>query len=135
VYRHSHDATFDALQAVPIDRIRSKHQADAVLVERLPHLSKAERNYFLANLVPTPEGEHTGGERGGKDEAPRLRWTINLDVLARDQGHVQDFPVDDALAGLRPYAGKVVFFGSKDSGRMEPVPRLPLVVSCVVSCV
>jgi hypothetical protein len=51
VYRHSHDATFDALKAVPINDIRSKHEADAVLVERLPHLSKAERNYFLANLT------------------------------------------------------------------------------------
>jgi pimeloyl-ACP methyl ester carboxylesterase len=51
VYRHSHDATFDALKAVPINDIRSKREADAVLVERLPHLSKAERNYFLANLT------------------------------------------------------------------------------------
>lgn len=111
VYRHSHDITFDALKAVPINDIRTKHEADAVLVERLPHLSKAERNYFLANLT---HKEQSGGTAG-------LRWAINLDVLARDQAHVQDFPVQEVLNGkeAQPFAGKVVFFGSRDSGRME----------------
>lgn len=107
VYRHKHDATFDALKAVPVARISSRKEADAILVERLPQLSKAERNYFLSNLVVTEEG--------------RLRWTINLDVLAHDQHHVQDFPVKELQRSkdLRPFSGKVIFFGSKDSGRME----------------
>jgi len=164
VYRHKHDATFDALKAVPVARISSRKEADAILVERLPQLSKAERNYFLSNLVVTEVSSPCSFQPtylamcsaliSLNVQEGRLRWTINLDVLAHDQHHVQDFPVKELQRSkgfvctlllplhkahiiryldLRPFSDKVIFFGSKDSGRMEQVSLLQYPPYCNIT--
>ncbi len=119
---------FEVMRSVPAEQLNNKDEADSVLKQHLPHLSKSERNYLLSNLVRQVTClNSTQEEKEEEEEAtylctaltflflflssqkngsvPSYRWRINLDVLSRDQGHVQDFPIDQ----IAQSQGKVFF--------------------------
>ncbi len=93
-YRGNQDAVIAALQRLDLDALPSRAAADARLAEWLP--DPALRAFLLTNVVQA-EG--------------RLRWRINLPVLAAGLAEVEAFPVPD---GAR-YDGPVRFIAGRDS--------------------
>ncbi len=86
-----------AMQAIDLDRLQQRSEADAALVEAVP--SATVRGFLLQNL--RREGDH-------------WRWQINLDVLGRELGEVSGWP-EERLAGLAPYDRPVLWISGARS--------------------
>ncbi|MDX1593713.1 MAG: alpha/beta fold hydrolase [Gammaproteobacteria bacterium] len=97
-YRGHQDGVFDALCALDLDGLGSRAEADARLADRLP--DPGLRAFLLANL------QQADG---------RLRWRVNLPVLAARLADIEGFPVPD---GAR-YDGPVQFIAGRDSDYLK----------------
>ena len=68
-----------AMQAVHLDRLRTRDEADAALREAVP--SRMVRSFLLQSLVRDGVGPDGG-----------WRWRLNLDLLGRDLEELRGFP-------------------------------------------
>jgi len=95
-------ATFiAAMQAMDLDRLGTREQADQALREAVP--STMVRSFLLQSLVRDGVG---GAADGG------WRWRLNLELLARDLGELRRFP--DPPPGAS-YDGPVLWIAGANS--------------------
>jgi len=86
-YPPHHDAILDALQAVKLDAISSRADADAAMAIHLDDVGI--RQFLLKSLFRTEEGQ--------------FAWRFNLPVLAKDYAHILD-----SVTG-QPFRGPTLF--------------------------
>jgi pimeloyl-ACP methyl ester carboxylesterase len=102
---YAHSAEFEryiaAMRAIDLDTLRERKQADAALVEAVP--SPMVRGFLLQSL-----------RRETDAEGASWRWLLNLPLLARDLDAITGWPAD-ALTGVPPYEGPVVWVGGAES--------------------
>ncbi len=94
-YRHSFDNLIGALQALPLEKLTNRKQADDFLSGPIPEASF--RQFLLQNLV-LKEGKYL--------------WRIDLDIFAQTADNIIAFPDTQALIA---YAGNVLFLGGEMS--------------------
>jgi pimeloyl-ACP methyl ester carboxylesterase len=99
-YPHSEEFTgyIAAMRAIDLDTLQDRRQADAALQDAVP--SQMVRGFLLQSL---------------RREGETWRWLLNLDLLGRDLDAITGWP-GDAVAGLAPYEGPVLWVGGADSG-------------------
>lgn len=78
-YPVHHDRIVEGLQAIPVDQIKNRREADQVLADYIPEL--AIRQFLLKNLSRTPDG--------------RYQWQMNLPVIAAQLHKVVEALPDD----------------------------------------
>ncbi len=105
-YPHCFDGLVAALKALPLSELRSRKQAEALLLETIP--DKAYRQFLLQNLVL---------------QENRYQWRIHLDFFKTAAPAIAAFP--DASA-LRPFVGKALFLAGADSGYVQAKDVRPL---------
>jgi esterase len=98
-YRGNQDDVVAALRRLDLDALPSRAAADARLAQWIPDPSL--RAFLLTNLVQA-EG--------------RLRWRINLPVLADGLAEIEAFPTP----GGAVYDGPVRFIAGRDSDYLQP---------------
>ncbi|HPF47266.1 MAG: alpha/beta fold hydrolase [Alphaproteobacteria bacterium] len=76
VYPHHHERIFEGLQAIPLDQISSRGEADKILSQYVDEAGV--RLFLLTNLVRNDEGI--------------FQWRINLPVLIREYEHISAAP-------------------------------------------
>lgn len=98
----------DGMLALDLPRDATRADADAAL--RPAVADDGIRSFLLQNLRRTPEG---------------WGWQPNLEVLRRELDTISGWPAD-AVAGLPPYDGPVVWVGGAESGYIkdEYVPAM-----------
>ena len=96
-----------AMQALDLDRIERREDADRALAEAVP--SPMVRSFLLQSLVR--EGLGAGGG---------WRWRLNLDLLERDLEALRGFP--DPPPGAR-FDGPVLWIAGADSHYVLPADR------------
>ena len=88
---YDHAVEFDgyiaAMQAIDLDRLERRSDADEALQEAVP--DPMVRGFLLQSLRREDDG---------------WRWLLNLDLLGRDLDLITDWP-EDRLAGAAPYDG------------------------------
>ena len=99
VYRQSNIAYVDALQAIDLDRITRRAEADQALAATIPEAGL--RQFLLHNL-------------DFRDGGPR--WKLNLDAIRANMASLMDFPFD---AGTARYDGPVLFIAGGNSNYMK----------------
>jgi pimeloyl-ACP methyl ester carboxylesterase len=87
----------DAMQAMDLDAITTRAEADAALLDAVPNTTV--RSFLLQNL---------------RREGDGWRWQANLEVLGRDLAELGGWPADD-LAGAAPYEGPVLWVAGETS--------------------
>ncbi len=100
-YRHSHEDFINAMQAVPLDSITSRREADKILSQNI--VDDMVRQFLLQNLVK---------KEGGFD------WRVNLPVLSQSMDTMVDFPMTESG---RPYSGPTLFIRGSDSDYVDPI--------------
>ena len=90
------------MHALDLATLSSREEADAALAEVAP--SASVRAFLLQNLRRDGSG---------------WRWQPNLEVLARDIERLSDWPAD-AVAGLPPYDGPVLWIAGAESAYITP---------------
>jgi pimeloyl-ACP methyl ester carboxylesterase len=98
-YRHSFDNLIQALQALPLEQLSSRKQADDLLSNAI---SEASFRQFLLQNVVLKEGEYC--------------WRIDLDIFASTADNIIAFPETSALA---IYAGKALFLAGETSSYVQ----------------
>ena len=93
-YDHSFLPLVQAMQAVHLDGLKRRSEAEARLVQRIPDVPT--RKFLMQNLVMAKH---------------RLKWRINLDVLGDAMSALTDFP-DEAR---HEYEGRVLFISGQQS--------------------
>ncbi len=88
----------EAMQALDLDSLERRSDADAALEEAVPN--RTVRSFLLQNL---------------RREDESWRWQVNLDVLGRDLDALSGWPAD-RLEELAPFEGQVVWVAGADSG-------------------
>jgi pimeloyl-ACP methyl ester carboxylesterase len=98
-YAHSEEFTryIKAMRAIDLDTLQDRKQADAALQEAVP--SPMVRGFLLQSL---------------RREGDSWRWLLNLELLGRDLDAITDWP-GDAVAGVAPYEGPVLWVGGAES--------------------
>jgi pimeloyl-ACP methyl ester carboxylesterase len=96
VYEQSHVGYVDALQAIDLDKITRRAEADTALAESIPE--PGLRQFLLQNL-----------DFGDA----RPRWKLNLEAILSNMAALMDFPFD-AAAGH--YDGPALFVAGGNSG-------------------
>jgi pimeloyl-ACP methyl ester carboxylesterase len=86
-----------AMQGIDLAGLRQREDADTALQGAVTNTTV--RSFLLQNLRRDGDG---------------WRWQANLDVLGRDLDAISDWP-EDALAGLAPYAGPVLWLAGARS--------------------
>jgi len=100
-----------AMQAVDLDRLRTRDEADAALREAVP--SRMVRSFLLQSLVR--EGAGAGGG---------WRWRPNLDLLGRDLQELRGFP--DPPPGAT-FDGPVLWVAGVNSHYVLPQDRARMI--------
>ena len=96
-----------AMQAVDLDALQTRDDADAALRSAVP--SRMVRSFLLQSLVR----EGLGADGG-------WRWRLNLDLLERDLGELRRFPEPPAGA---TYDGPVLWVAGANSHYVLPRDR------------
>jgi pimeloyl-ACP methyl ester carboxylesterase len=78
-YTPHHEAVLAALQAVNLEQIANRAEAEAAMTRHLPDVTTVQ--FLLKSLARTPEG--------------RFEWRFNLPVVARQYANI--------IAGIEPY--------------------------------
>ncbi|WP_457666337.1 alpha/beta fold hydrolase [Thiolapillus sp.] len=104
-YRGRLAQLFDALLALPLEKIENRSHADALLAERVP--DKAVRDHMLQNLQRTKHG---------------WRWRNNLQALRDGLDVISSFPTYES----KPYTGKCCFIKGEHSDYIDEqsLPRI-----------
>ena len=102
-YEHGFAALVDALQAVELDQVTKRAEADEMLAERVD--DAAIRGFLLQNLV-LREGHYT--------------WRLNLAAIASSQSALWDFP---QLPAPAVFDGPTLFIGGARSDYIRPDHR------------
>jgi pimeloyl-ACP methyl ester carboxylesterase len=92
----------DAMQAMDLDSISSRADAEAALAPAVPN--PTVRSFLLQNL---------------RREGDGWRWQANLDVLGRDLALLGDWP-EAQLAGTAPYDGPTLWVAGASSPYIQP---------------
>jgi pimeloyl-ACP methyl ester carboxylesterase len=100
-------AFITAMQAVDLDRLQTREEADAALREAVP--STMVRSFLLQSLVRDGVGPDGG-----------WRWRLNLDLLGRDLEELRGFP--DPPPGAT-FDGPVVWIAGANSHYVLPEDR------------
>ena len=94
-YPHNLNNTIGALQALPLEQIGNRKQAEALLAESIPELNY--RQFLLQNLVLV------NGAYG---------WRVDLDIFYQAAPAIIAFPDTDKLA---PFVGNSLFIAGEHS--------------------
>jgi pimeloyl-ACP methyl ester carboxylesterase len=98
---YAHAAEFEryitAMRAVDLSTLQRRAEADAALTKAVP--DPTVRGFLLQSL---------------RRERDSWRWLLNLELLGRDLDSITGWPAD-ALTGLPPYAGPVLWVGGARS--------------------
>jgi pimeloyl-ACP methyl ester carboxylesterase len=86
-----------AMRALDLTTLTERAEADAALQDAVP--SPMVRGFLLQSL---------------RREGETWRWLLNLDLLGRDLDRITGWP-QDALAGVPPYDGQVLWVNGADS--------------------
>lgn len=108
-YQHGFAPLVDALQAVELDRVAKRADADEMLAERID--DAAIRGFLLQNLV-LREGRYT--------------WRLNLAAIAASQSALWDFP---QLPAPGVFDGPTMFIAGARSDYINPGHR-PIIERC-----
>lgn len=95
-YAHSFDKLIAALNALPLDEISNRKQAETALADAIPELSY--RQFLLQNLIL---------------ENGRYNWRIDLDIFRRTAANIAAFPDS---GHVMPFCGATLFIAGADSG-------------------
>ena len=87
-----------AMQAMDLDAIETRADADAAMQEAAP--SRSVRGFLLQNLRRDGDGWH---------------WQPNLEVIGRDIAAIGGWPAEE-IAGLPPFEGPVLWLSGERSG-------------------
>lgn len=87
-YASEHDQIFDGLQAIDLEKIKSRTDADKVLAEYVE--DEVVRQFLLTNLVRSPNGG--------------FQWRVNLPVLAKSYQQLRS-----AMTGEKAFDKPVLF--------------------------
>ncbi len=90
-YRHSQAHLIEAMRALDLSRIETRRDADEQLSR---HVDTPEVRAFLLQSLDVREG----------------KWSLNLDVLAREMDGIVDWPETDAV-----FDGPVLFLSGSES--------------------
>jgi pimeloyl-ACP methyl ester carboxylesterase len=96
------DGYIKAMRAIDLDHLARRSEADAALHEAVP--DPTVRGFLLQSL---------------RREDDHWRWLLNLEVLGRDLDAITDWP-EEALAGVAPYDGRVLWVGGANSDYTAP---------------
>ncbi len=94
-YSHSFHQTIQALRDLPLDRIKSRKQAEEFLADRIT--DKSYRQFLLQNLQ-LDKGQY--------------HWRVDLDIFEHAADHIISFPDSE---GYEAYSGAALFLGGGDS--------------------
>src|SRR3954452_8073250 len=100
-------AYIDAMQALDLDALRTRGDADDALRDAVP--SRMVRSFLLQSLVR----EGLGADGG-------WRWRLNLELLERDLGELRGFPAPPPGA---TYDGPVLWIAGANSTYVLPEDR------------
>jgi pimeloyl-ACP methyl ester carboxylesterase len=100
-------AFIDAMQAIDLDTLRTRADADRALRDAVP--SDMVRSFLLQSLV-----------REGLGDAAGWRWRLNLDTLERDLDRLRGWP--EPPSGAR-YDGPVLWIAGANSTYVLPEDR------------
>lgn len=100
-YRHGHDEFINAMQAVPLENISSRRDADKILAQNI--VDDMVRQFLLQNLVKNEQG---------------YDWRVNLQVLSESMQTMVDFPMTESG---RPYQGPTLFIRGGESDYVDPI--------------
>jgi pimeloyl-ACP methyl ester carboxylesterase len=92
----------EAMQALDLDSLTRRADADAALQETVP--DRSVRDFLLQNL---------------RRDGDSWRWQVNLEVLGRDLDALSGWP-DDRLEDVAPYRGPVLWVAGSDSRYVQP---------------
>ncbi len=118
VYQPLHTRDFEAMLALPLEDIKSRKEADALMAETVPELG--HRQFLLTNLI--------------RGEGNTFSWGINLSVLYREMDTLRAMPLaeDETWAGPAVFAlgGKSRFVKSEDHATiLKHFPKAKIEVS------
>lgn len=91
-----------AMRAMDLGALERRSDADAALAEAAPN--RTVRSFLLQNL---------------RREGDTWSWQPNLEVLGRDLAALGGWP-EDALTGVAPYPGKVLWVAGQTSPYVQP---------------
>jgi pimeloyl-ACP methyl ester carboxylesterase len=94
-YQHCFNNTINALQALPLDKITNRKQAEEFLAEAIPELSY--RQFLLQNLLLINGG---------------YRWRVNLDIFQQAAPNIIGFPDSSSVL---PFKDKALFIAGEQS--------------------
>ncbi len=80
-YRGQHDSILDGLDAIDLNGIASRNDADKILAEYVP--DELVRQFLLTNLVRSKEDDFS--------------WRINLPVLSKNYDRLREAPASDGV--------------------------------------
>ncbi len=94
-YQHCFDNTIGALQALPLNKISNRKQAEEFLVAAIPELSY--RQFLLQNLLLV-NGAY--------------RWRVDLDIFQQAAPNIIGFPDSDSV---QPFSDEALFIAGEMS--------------------
>ena len=98
-YEHDFSDVLNALQAIPLELIKSRRDADQYLSKYISQSSL--RQFLLQNLQ----------SRNGK-----YRWRLNLEAISHAISEITGFPDSN---GLEPFSERVLFIGGGQSDYLK----------------
>lgn len=81
-YRGQHDSILDGLQAIDLEKVRTRNEADEVLKQFEP--DELIRQFLLTNLMKKPEGDG-------------FYWRINLPILRASYDRLREKPASNGV--------------------------------------
>jgi pimeloyl-ACP methyl ester carboxylesterase len=96
------DTYITAMQALDLDSLSQRGDADAALAEAVPDTTV--RSFLLQNL---------------RRDGDAWRWQVNLEVLGEELPAIGDWP-EQQLAGTPPYGGPVLWVAGARSDYVTP---------------
>lgn len=93
-YEHRHQAVFDGLNAVPLDAISGRGDADKAMARFIKE--PGVRQFLLKSLY--------------KDQQGHWQWRFNVEGLIKQYSHIIDWPQDN-----RQFTGVTLFIKGADS--------------------
>lgn len=114
-YRHTFDNTLSALNALPLQAISNRKQAETQLAAAIPDLSY--RQFLLQNLVL---------------ENGRYRWRVDLDNFQRNAPFIVGFP---DTAACQPYPQPALFLAGEQSNYIQPDAIAALFPAAVIEAI
>jgi esterase len=102
-YHRHHDHILDGLNAIPVESLASRQEADTILATFLSNLG--ERQFLLKNLYRTEEG--------------KFQWRMNLNVLVKEIDNIGEGLPDDCRIET-----PTLFINGGDSNYVQDHDRL-----------